>query len=66
MRSFEVPDYVPEKNNAFYRAEVFLRNGGQNYDVYGYTKDQIVADAVTQYEKHIHFLHVKNSEEVSS
>lgn len=64
LRSFEVPDYVPEENQRFCRAEVFLRSGGQDYDVFGYTKDQIVADAVTQYEKHFHFLHMKHSEPV--
>lgn len=62
LRAFEVPDYMPENNNRYFRAEVFLHTGGQEYDVYGYTSEQIVADAVTQYEKHFHFLHVVNSE----
>ena len=62
LRTFEVPDYSPEDNKHFIRAEVFLRNGGQDYDVFGYTKEQIVADAVTQYEKHFHFLHLSNFE----
>ena len=62
LRHFEVPDYAPEDNKNYFRAEVFLRTGGQEYDVFGYTKEQIVADAVTQYEKHFHFLHMSNSE----
>lgn len=62
LRSFEVPDYAPEDKTNYYRAEVFLLNGGQHYDIFGYTKEQIVADAVTQYEKHFHFLHMSNSE----
>lgn len=62
LRTFEVPDYVPEKKKTYVRAEVFLLNGGQDYDVYGYNQEQIVADFITQYEKHFHFLHVKNSE----
>ena len=41
-----------------FRAEVFLISGGQEYDVYGYTKEQILADALTQYERHIQFLHL--------
>jgi choline/glycine/proline betaine transport protein len=61
LRSFRVPDYMPEKNTTYYRAEVFLRNGGQNYDVFGYTREQVVADALTQYEKHFHYLHMSNS-----
>ncbi len=62
LRSFEVPGYAPEEQKVYYRAEVFLLNGGQEYDIFGYTKEQIVADAVTQYEKHFHFLHLANSE----
>lgn len=62
LRTFEVPDYAPEEKNLYVRAEVFLLNGGQDYDVYGYNEEQIIADFITQYEKHFHFLHVKNSE----
>jgi len=64
MRKYEVPEYAVAENKMFYRAEVFLVNGGQGYDVYGYTKQQIIADALTQYEKHIHFLHQSMGEEV--
>tara|TARA_R100001039_G_C1830920_1_gene94953 strand:+ start:1 stop:1248 length:1248 start_codon:yes stop_codon:yes gene_type:complete len=41
-----------------YRAEVFLREGGQTYDVMGYTKEQVIGDVLDQYEKHMHFLHM--------
>ena len=61
LREFEVPEYAPEDNKHFVRAEVFLRSGGQDYDIFGYTKEQVVADVLTQYEKHYHFLHKKNS-----
>lgn len=56
LREHETPDYM-DGESRYIRAEVFLQSGGQNYDVYGFTKDQIIADAVTQYEKHLHFLH---------
>lgn len=62
LREFEVPDYAPEEGNKYCRAEVFLMSGGQDYDVYGYSSEQVVADAITQYEKHVHFLHIANSE----
>ena len=58
IRRFDVPEYVDEKNEQYFRAEVFLISGGQEYDVYGYTKEQILADALTQYERHIQFLHL--------
>ncbi|MEC7278068.1 MAG: BCCT family transporter [Bdellovibrionota bacterium] len=63
-RTFSVPDYVPDDKDAYCRAEVFLLNGGQDYDVYGYANDQILADAITQYEKHFHFLHTMWSEKL--
>ncbi len=63
-RSFSVPDYVPDDKDAYCRAEVFLLNGGQDYDIYGYANDQILADAITQYEKHFHFLHTMWSEKL--
>jgi choline/glycine/proline betaine transport protein len=50
-------DEVQEEKK-YFRAEVHLREGGQNYDVMGWTKDQIINDILGQYEKHMHFLHL--------
>ena len=66
VRKYEVPEYAITSNKDFYRVEVFLLNGGQDYDVFGYTKQQIIADALTQYEKHIHYLHQSVGEEILS
>ena len=44
--------------DTYYRAEVFLEEGGQDYDLMGYTKEQVIADVMDQYEKHMHFLHM--------
>jgi choline/glycine/proline betaine transport protein len=66
LRPFEVPEYNPtEDQNRYFRAEVFLKNGGQDYDVFGYSKEQLIADVITQYEKHYHYLHLANSESLS-
>ncbi|MDO5101701.1 MAG: choline BCCT transporter BetT [Lautropia sp.] len=40
----------------FYRAEVFLLEGGQGYDVMGWSKHGIIHDVLDQYHRHIHFL----------
>ena len=40
----------------YYRAEVHLTEGGQDYDVMGWSRDQVVTDIVNQYEHHVHFL----------
>lgn len=41
----------------YYRAEVYLLEGGQDYDVMGWSEGQLIADVIDQYEKHMHFLH---------
>lgn len=41
----------------FWRAEVHLAEGGQDYDIMGWTQEQVVTDIVNQYETHLHFLH---------
>ncbi|GAB3271356.1 BCCT family transporter [Parahaliea aestuarii] len=42
----------------YYRSEVFLRRGGQSYDVFGYDQQDIITDILDQFEKHLHFLHI--------
>ena len=42
----------------YFRAEVRLREGGQDYCVMGWSTEQILHDLLAQYEKHLHFLHV--------
>ncbi|GAA4876301.1 BCCT family transporter [Ferrimonas pelagia] len=64
LRKFSMASYMNEEHDEYYRAEVFLLQGGQQYDVLGYTQEQIIADAITQYEKHMHFLHLATSEQV--
>jgi choline/glycine/proline betaine transport protein len=45
-------------NRRYYRAEVHLSEGSQNYDLVGYTKEQIINDILDQYERHMQFLHL--------
>ncbi len=40
----------------FYRAEVHLKEGGQDYDIMNWTKDQIITDVLNQYDRHLQFL----------
>jgi choline/glycine/proline betaine transport protein len=39
------------------RAEVHLSQGGQDYCVMGWTRDQITHDVLNHYENHLQFLH---------
>ncbi|WP_407353854.1 BCCT family transporter [Luteimonas sp. R10] len=42
----------------YFRAEVHLREGGQDYDVMGWHKDELIHDVLDQYQRHMHFLHI--------
>ncbi len=60
-----LPDYAypemprdGESDLSYYRAEVFLRRGGQLYDVFGFDQQDIITDILDQFEKHLHFLHI--------
>ena len=48
----------PEADEQYFRAEVFLRRGGQHYDIYGYDQADIISDILDQFEKYLHFLHI--------
>jgi choline/glycine/proline betaine transport protein len=45
-------------NRRYHRAEVHLREGSQDYDLVGYTKEQVINDILDQYERHLQFLHL--------
>ena len=45
-------------DSSYYGAEVHLREGGQDYDIMGWNKEQIISDILDQYERHLHFLHL--------
>ena len=45
-------------SGGYYRAEVHLREGSQDYDLMGWSREQVLHDLLEQYEKHLHFLHV--------
>ena len=61
----ELPGYAypemrrEESDDLHYcRAEVFLRRGGQSYDIYGFNKHEIATDILDHFEKYLHFVHV--------
>ncbi len=61
------PSYLQDENEdvsqrpeeeIYFRAEVYLKEGGQNYDIMGWSQGAIRNDIIDQYQKHLHFLHV--------
>ncbi len=59
--SFMLEEGVTAEEGEYYQAEVFLREGGQNYDVINWTQDDLLQDIIDQYERHLHFLSVVRS-----
>ncbi len=58
-RSVPIPAYggwAPRGDDVYSRLEVHLRDGGQGYDVMGYTHTQLIDDVLDQYERHLEFL----------
>ncbi|GLS84415.1 BCCT family transporter [Paraferrimonas haliotis] len=60
------PEFIQEESSSnddsYYRAQVHLNEGGQDYDVMGWSELAIINDVVDQYKKHMHFLHLIRSE----
>ncbi|GAA0319832.1 BCCT family transporter [Psychrobacter aestuarii] len=64
LSEHDAPDYYTEAGvdslpqEHHYRAEVYLRRGGQTYDLYGYQPESVINDIIDQFEKYLHFLNV--------
>ncbi|OZM78509.1 choline BCCT transporter BetT [Pseudonocardia sp. MH-G8] len=61
-REAPVPVYgpaFPKGTDTYCRLEVHLREGGQGYDVMGYTYGQLIDDILDQYERHLEFVRVQ-------
>jgi choline/glycine/proline betaine transport protein len=64
IRPYDMPSYsfIESQSNRqsadkYYRAEVFLSDGGQDYDVMGLTREELIQDVLAQYDRHFQYLH---------
>ncbi len=63
-RAFSAPSFVLQdaddgaEARKYFRAEVHLREGGQDYDIMGWSREDVIGDILDQYERHLHYLHV--------
>jgi len=60
----DIPSFAMNSQSGdavYYRLEVFLTDGSQQYDVMGYTRDQLIGDVLDQYERHIEFLRLRHT-----
>jgi choline/glycine/proline betaine transport protein len=63
---YRQPSYSPDNEETqdnddehiYYRAEIHLAEGGQDYDIMGWTKQAVINDMIDQYHTHLHFLHL--------
>lgn len=60
------PEFIASETNevdnddeqSYYRAEVHLSEGGQDYSIMGWSKEAVINDIIDQYQRHQHFLHL--------
>lgn len=64
VQKYDTPDYAfpmsvnpAQEQQEYARAEVYLQDGNQAYNIYGYEEEVIATDIIDQFEKHRHFLH---------
>ncbi len=61
-QAYAMPSFVssdaPGDERKYFRAEVHLREGGQDHDVMGWSKDEVIGDILDHFERHMHFLHL--------
>ncbi len=62
-QAFVRPSLTPEEaadeeERKYFRAEVHLREGGQDYDIMGWSRDAVIGDILDQYERPRHYLHM--------
>ena len=62
-RAYTQPSFVvsgddEDEARKYFRAEVYLQEGGQDYDIMGWSRDGVIGDILDQYERHRHFVHI--------
>ena len=63
-REVRVPAYGRRREggaDSYHRLEVHMREGGQEYDVMGYSHTQLIDDVLDQYERHLEFLRMQET-----
>jgi choline/glycine/proline betaine transport protein len=60
LRRYATPSFATRRmqRQHYFRAEVYLAEGSQDYDLVGYSREQIINDIIDQYERHMQFLHL--------
>lgn len=67
VREHDVPDYAypmlrrwrsKEDIEHYATAEVFLRQGGQEYDIFGYSEKELLDDVLNQFENYLAFVKI--------
>ena len=60
LAAMQVDPHNPgQSGRSYYQLDIVLRNGGQGYNVMGYTRDQLIHDVLDQYQKHQEYLRLR-------
>ncbi|WP_291278601.1 choline BCCT transporter BetT [Galactobacter sp.] len=64
-----VPSFAyrnPNSAESYYRLEVFTGTGSKDYDIYGYTSEQLISDVLGHLESHLEFLRITEGNPVAT
>lgn len=68
LRRYAMPSFAyfesrpeQEQREHYWRAEVFLEDGSQDYDVMDLTREELIQDVLSQYERHFQYLHASRA-----
>ncbi len=53
---------ITKERTHYYRLEPHLLEGSQHYDIYGFTKEQVIQDILHLYEEHLTYLQIVREE----
>ena len=61
LKEYTMPEFAlldsDKPQEHYYNAEVFLRRGGLQYDVYGFEEHTVINDIITQFQRYLRFIH---------
>ncbi|HIW96261.1 MAG TPA: choline BCCT transporter BetT [Candidatus Corynebacterium gallistercoris] len=56
----KTPEFAPDQVlSHYYRLEVFGANGSLGFDVYGYTRQQLIGNVLDLFDRHLEYLHMQ-------
>lgn len=56
-----IPSFAPSQSpesGQYFRIQVFTQTGSEGYDIFGFTRDQLIADLLDNFERYVELIHL--------